>query len=110
MYDHLNNNHKIFSSEQVAELENIRQQLNHIIESDIDIIENNQFDKIETIESLKTRLLADLQESRKLQLKRIKKDSAGTKVSLLYLNMLHETQNLTLHLHNLVKANRDMMK
>lgn len=109
MYNHLNNNHKVFSKEQWQELENIRKQLHQLISKNIDIIKDNGYEKIEESEAMKMQLLSDLQESRKLQLKRIKKESAGTKVSLLYLNMLHETQNLTLHLHNLVKANRDMM-
>ncbi|MGV8828646.1 MAG: inorganic phosphate transporter [Breznakibacter sp.] len=109
MYDHLNNNHKVFSKEQWQELESIRKQLHHLISHNIEIIKSNGYDKIEESESMKRQLLSDLQESRKLQLKRIKKENAGTKVSLLYLNILHETQNLTLHLHNLVKANRDMM-
>ena len=109
MYDHLNNNHKVFSKEQWQELESIRKQLHHLISNNIEIIKHNGYDKIEESEAMKMQLLSDLQESRKLQLKRIKKENAGTKVSLLYLNILHETQNLTLHLHNLVKANRDMM-
>ncbi len=110
MYDHLNNNHKTFTNDQIVELEYIRRQLNQLIISNIEIIEKNQFERIDASEELKNKLMSTLQESRKYQLKRIKKESAGTKVSLLYLNMLHETQNLTLHLHNLVKANRDMMK
>ncbi len=109
MYDHLNNNHKVFSNEQWKELESIRKQLNHLINKNTEIIKHNNYEKIDESESMKMRLLSDLQESRKHQLKRIKQESAGTKVSLLYLNILHETQNLTLHLHNLVKANRDMM-
>lgn len=109
MHDHIDNGHKVFTPEQSAEISDISTKLQQLGTLATDIVKNNNFAKIEQSSILKNQLLQQLQQSRKLQLKRIKNENAGTKVSLLYLNILHETQNLILHLHSMVKAHKHMM-
>ena len=52
-------------------------------------------------------ILAELSKMRKAHLKRIKSDNTGTRISLLYLDILSETKNLVLFIMNLAKTSRD---
>jgi Na+/phosphate symporter len=47
---------------------------------------------------------------RKTQMKRLKHEEVGSKNSMLYLGLLHETKNLLLHIVNLTKAQRDFVE
>jgi Na+/phosphate symporter len=75
----------------------------------IRIITQGDYAKLPALIEQQQAIFAKMRDNRKKQLKRIKNEKAGTKVSLLYLNALHETQNLLLHWVNLVKAQRDFV-
>lgn len=106
-FEHLDNNHKLFSDEQFQDLNNLQVKVKGIIAKSIKTIEQNKYDNIQQIIEDQSYILDQLKQLRKIQLKRIKKEKAGTKISMLYLGILHETQNMMLHLVNLVKAQRD---
>ncbi|HBG87261.1 MAG TPA: phosphate permease, partial [Marinilabiliaceae bacterium] len=106
-WDHLNNNHKPFSDEQFADFRSLQQRVKNIIDDSVEMIESGNFTEIERVLKAQSVILEQIRNLRKTQLKRIKKEKSGTKVSMLYLGVLHETQSMMLHLVNLVKANRD---
>jgi phosphate/sulfate permease len=106
-FEHLDNNHKLFSDEQFQDLNQLQVKVKAIIAKSIKTIEENKYDNISQITDDQAQILDQLKQLRKIQLKRIKKEKAGTKISMLYLGILHETQNMMLHLINLVKAQRD---
>ncbi|MBS2211061.1 inorganic phosphate transporter [Carboxylicivirga mesophila] len=108
-YDHLDNNHKVYSPEQFEELNGIRSDVQDFMAKSIKIITQGDYGQLEELIEEQQNIFAKMRDNRKKQLKRIKNEKAGTKVSLLYLNALHETQNLMLHLVNLVKAQRDFV-
>ncbi len=109
VYEHINNNHKGFSIAQKSELTKISQQINTLINLILEIIENESFERQDEALKLQASLLDLLDQSRKAQVKRIKNHEAGTKNSLLYLNILAETKNLTLFMVNLLKSHRDFV-
>ncbi len=106
-WEHLDNNHKTFSDEQFQDLNLLQVKVKSIIKKSVNFIENNNLDKLDVIFEDQVKILDQLRTLRKVQLKRIKKEKAGTKISMLYLGILHETQNMMLHLINLIKAQRD---
>jgi phosphate/sulfate permease len=108
-YEHVDNNHKIFTKEQFEDLHKVRTELTSIIEESVQMIDTSDFSDLDRLLSNAGHLVDELRRYRKEQLKRIKKEKANTKSSLLYLNILHETQNLLLHLVNLLKAQRDFV-
>ncbi|MBR8534663.1 inorganic phosphate transporter [Carboxylicivirga sediminis] len=108
-YDHLDNNHKVYSPEQFEELNSVRSDVQDFMAKSIKIITQGDYGQLEELIEEQQSIFAKMRDNRKKQLKRIKNEKAGTKVSLLYLNALHETQNLMLHLVNLVKAQRDFV-
>jgi Na+/phosphate symporter len=106
-WEHLDNNHKTFSEEQFHDLNLLQVKVKRIINKSVKFIESNDLEKLDTIFEDQVKILDQLRTMRKVQLKRIKKEKAGTKISMLYLGILHETQNMMLHLINLIKAQRD---
>jgi phosphate/sulfate permease len=108
-FEHVNNNHKIFVVEQFDDLKSLRVEVQELIAEAVRIITNGNYSTLDNHLHHKQQLLEHIRLLRKKQLRRIKKDKAGTRVSLLYLNVLHETQNMLLHLGNLLKAQRDFV-
>ena len=106
-WEHLDNNHKTFSEEQFNDLNLLQIKVKSIINKSVLFIENNNLGKLDSIFEDQVKILEQLRTMRKVQLKRIKKEKMGTKISMLYLGILHETQNMMLHLINLIKAQRD---
>jgi len=108
-YNHLDNNHKIFKPEQFEDLNKLKVAIKAFIDQTVSMIKEGNYDKLDSLMVEQTSILETIRGYRKAQLKRIKNEKAGTKVSLLYLNIMHETQNLLLHLINLTKAQRDFV-
>ncbi len=109
VYNHLDNTHKNFSQQQFDELNKIKVEVQSVIAKAVEIITQGSFGEISNLMASQQELIEKLKTGRKKQLKRIKNDKVGTKNSLLYLNILHETQNLLLHLVNIVKSQRDFV-
>lgn len=108
-FEHIDNNHKVFTPEQFKELNVIKNEITSIFEDSVKMIDTSGFNSLDELLAKVQNLIKHLRNYRKEQLKRIKNEKASTKGSLLYLNILHETQNMLLHLINLLKAQRDFV-
>jgi phosphate/sulfate permease len=108
-FEHVNNNHKGLSIAQKSELTKINQHIAKLINLILEIIQKGSFARQDEAFKLQVTLLDLLDLSRKAQVKRIKNHEAGTKNSLLYLNILAETKNLALFMVNLLKSHRDFV-
>ncbi|PZX20090.1 phosphate/sulfate permease [Breznakibacter xylanolyticus] len=109
-FEHLDNNHKVFMPEQFEDLNELKANISDFFEQTMAMIGQNNFKELDNLQHLQGQLMEHMRLLRKKQLKRIKKEKAGTRMSLLYLNILHETQNMLLHVGNLLKAQRDFVK
>ena len=108
-YLHVNNNHKGLLNVQKNELNRITQDISKLIAGIIQVIEKENYSRQEEMLRLQAGILNLIDLARKAQIKRIKDNEAGTKNSLLYLNILAETKNLALFMVNLLKSQRDFV-
>lgn len=109
-YDHVANQHRGLTKEQIDELKEIKKEMTLLFTNTMHIIENYTFEEIkELVLDQQQKVLQTIDESRKAQIKRIKKKISGTKNSILYLQLLNEMKNFTLHTGNLLKAQRDFI-
>ena len=83
--------------------------MNAIVNQMQEIISSKDFSKMDAIIDDQQDILSLTDQYRKSQLKRLKSEVVGTRNSLLYIGLLHETRNLLLHLVNLIKAHRDFV-
>ncbi|MGQ1889722.1 inorganic phosphate transporter [Thermophagus sp. OGC60D27] len=108
-FEHLNNNHKVFSEEQFEEINILEGKVRSLLTKSNNMIEQSDFNLLQDLIDEQIKIIEVIKGMRKKQLKRIKKEKSGTKISMLYLSILHETQNMLLHLVNLLKAQRDFV-
>ncbi len=109
LFNHLDNNHSVFDAEQFKDLSTLKTDLNEIDMKAINIINNDNYSELDELTKTIQNQIDILKGLRKKQLKRIKKEKSGTRNSMLYLNILHETQNMILHVNNLLKSQRDLV-
>ncbi len=107
VYDHVDNNHAPLHKTQSDDLISFLKIFTSLYKNVIQIITSAKFRETEKIITEAQEVLAELAKMRKTHLKRIKSDSIGTRVSMLYLDILSETKNLVLHTINLLKSSRD---
>jgi len=108
-YNHINNNHKGLLASQRNETAKISAEITKLINLNIEIINQQSFQRQEEALKIQANLLELIDQARKNQVKRIKTSETGTKNSLLYLNLLSETKNLVLFIGNLLKSHRDFV-
>lgn len=107
--DHVDNNHKVMIPAQAEELENIKKYLADFIANVMDIISSKDFERNDLVFNQQQNILNYIDKSRKNQIKRIKRNETGTRNSMLFLNIVQETKNLTLYIGNLLKSYRDFV-
>lgn len=105
--EHVENDFNKLSDEQLSELKQTSEKLKGFYNLIFDTINNKSYDKVKEIIKLREKLISEIEQFRKQQIKRLKHGESSTKASMLYLGLLHETKNLLLHSVNLVKAQRD---
>ncbi|MBN2668353.1 MAG: inorganic phosphate transporter [Bacteroidales bacterium] len=109
-YEYFDNNHRPFTSVQRDELKKVSALLSDFNAFVLQIIETNQFEKLTEVFKKRDELIDTIEKFRRAQMIRLKQDVVGSKNSMLYLGLLHETKNLLLHTVNLAKAQRDFVK
>jgi Na+/phosphate symporter len=107
--EHVDNNHKGLLPEQVNELDKIQGGINKLLKMINKSISEQDFSKLEEVLKQQQHILEVIDTTRKNQIKRIKANEAGTKNSLLYLNILSESKNLVLYAVNALKSHRDFV-
>jgi len=106
-FRHVDNNHQPLSPDQQDDLTNLSSELSEYLNFLVAILKSNNFDNIKPSFNKQAKLIDSIETVRKKQVKRIKKGETGTKVTLLYLDLLTETKNLVLQAGNILKAYRD---
>lgn len=109
LFEHIDNHHKPFTSEQSKELRKLVADLDEFYNQALHIVNNNKFEEIDALIGKRDQIIHFLQRSEKAQIKRIKDKTVNTRNSMLYFNVNSETKNLLLHSINMVKAHRDFV-
>ena len=109
-YEHIANQHKSLNKNQIQELMNLNKEITLLFTNAMHIIENNSFEKMgDLVIQQQQETLNYIAQCRKSQIKRVKKKKTSTKNSILFLQLLNEMKNFTLHTVNLLKSQRDFI-
>lgn len=109
-YEHIDNNHKGMSEEQVKDLLRINTEVSEIYTRIIVMLRNNKFEDTNLVLEMRDSLFMTIDEAIKNQLRRIKTKSSSTKASMLYLTILNETKTMVLQSRNLLKSQRSFIE
>lgn len=108
-YDHINNNHKGLHPMQVQELGAISEKMKNLFDHIANIVNEQDFDKIDEVVADQQQLIELINKARKAQIKRIKNEETKTRNSMLYFGIIHESKSIALHSVNILKAYRDFV-
>ena len=109
-YEYFDNEHTPFIDEQINDLKRLNTEIVQFYTYILDVIENNKFKNGENLLKKQQAIVSLIEDLRKIQMKRLKHEEVGTKNSMLFLGLLHESKNLLLHTVNLMKAQRDFIQ
>lgn len=103
-YDHLNNNHRGFTGEQIKDLKQINDQVNHIFSVINEMLSRRDFSQLDSIMDMRDALFDTIAACIKSQIKRLKEADSSTRAGALYFNLLNETKTMVLQARNVIKA------
>lgn len=106
---HVDNNHKGLLPEQMDELNTLNTEIIGFYEDIFMAIKEQRFTEIDEIITNQLKIVKLIESLNKKQIKRIKNHEAGTKNSLMYLDLLGETKNILFYTINLLKSQRDFI-
>ena len=105
-YEHIDNNHRGMSEEQVEDLTAINNSVSELYTRINDMLQANDFAQIDLVLAMRDELFDLLAQAIKNQLRRIQNNSTSTKASMLYLTILNETKTMVLQSRNLLKSQK----
>lgn len=109
-FEHIDNNHKGMSEEQVKDLLAINDKVSGIYASINAMLNDNDYSDTNVVLEMRDDLFVMIDDAVKSQLRRIQNKATSTKASMLYLTILNETKNMVLQSRNLLKSQRSFME
>ncbi len=107
--EHVDNNHKPLLKEQIDELRELHEIHSRLLNEIIKSLETCDFSSQEEILEISQSYLDAIVRINKKQFKRLKNAKAGTKNSMLFLNLISESKQMILQAVNLYKSHRDFI-
>ena len=104
--EHVDNNFKPLSERAVNEFLPIRDELTKLMNEAKEILENGNFEKSDEILRKGDDLKNKISQIRKAQMNRIQEEDINVKTSLVYLNILQESQELVSIWRHLLRAGK----
>ena len=109
IYSHINNHRPPLHQGQKSELTEFNQQATNFFNLALSLLKNQRDYEIDLVMGQHRNLLKRIKNLNKTQIKMIRREEIGTKISVVYLNTMSESKNLFLHTVNLVKSHRDFL-
>lgn len=103
-FDHIDNCHEGFSSDETRDLMAINDEVEMINRRINRMLREGDFAEIETVLVMRDGLFERISEAMIAELSRIDSSKTSTRASMLYLTILSETKNMVLQSRNLIKS------
>lgn len=104
-YDHINNNHRGLSAEQIQDLKLINDKVDEIFRQISEMLAKKDFCQLDDVMVKRDDLFDTIAEIIKNHIKRVRNDStSSSRASALFLNILSETKTMVLQARNMIKS------
>lgn len=103
-YEHIDNNHRGFTQDQIMDLKQINDEMDVIFEMVNEMLSKKDFTRLGEVMLLREKLFGTIAEKIKAQIKRLKTEEISTRASMLYMDILNETKTIVLQSRNLLKS------
>lgn len=108
--EHVDNNFSPLSEVQKGDFGKMTESIITYLKRSASMIEKNDYHRLDDVVAESVTLTSQLTALKKGELKRIQGQSGSTKVSMVYLNMVQEAQNVVSFTANLIKVSRKFQK
>ncbi len=108
--EHIDNNFNPLDNVQKAEFSIISEEITNFIKDVHTHIETNQYDDLPEFVMRANRIYNELAHLKREELKRIQNQNGSVKVSMIYLTMIQEAQNVTTYAINLMKVSKKFQR
>jgi phosphate/sulfate permease len=108
--EHIDNNFNPLDDEQKEELRTTTKNVTSFLDDAIHIIDTGNYEARKDLYINNKDLVNQFNHMKRRQLKRIQVNQASTKVSMVYINIVQETQNIVAYTINLLKVNRKLQE
>ncbi|MEZ5105678.1 MAG: inorganic phosphate transporter [Draconibacterium sp.] len=109
MAEHVENNHKPFTSDQRTELTELVGLMDSFFNYALHILKEAKFEKLDSLIAEREKIFLFLSKIEKNQIKRIKNKDVNTRNSQLFFKINSEVRNLLLYTVNVLKSERDFI-
>ena len=110
IYNHVDNNHPPLPKDQEKELLQFSEKMSEFFNYSLNILKNNKFENIPELIKLRNEVVNQTVILKKNQIQYLKNEGKGTKVSLIFLEIMTESKNLVLFVTNLVQAQKEFVE
>ncbi len=110
LFVHVDNNHPPLSADQTDELLKFNEKMSEYFNYALTILKKNSFEHLNEIKKIRDELIEMTNNLRKKQVKSLKKAGKGTKVTMVYLDILTESKNLLLFVTNVLEAHQEFIE
>ncbi len=109
LFNHVDNNHPPLNATQTEELLKFNDKMSEYFNFALTILKKNSFEHLDEFKKMRNDLVDLTHELRKKQVKSLKKAGKGTKVTLIYLDILSESKNMLLFVTNVLEAHQEFI-
>lgn len=109
-FEHVDNNHPPLPKDQAEELLEFNEKMSRFFNYSINILKNNKYENLPELVRLKNEVITRTVVLKKNQIQYLKKEGKGTKVSLVFLEIMTESKNLALFVTNVIEAQREFVE
>jgi phosphate/sulfate permease len=110
VFKHVDNNHAPLKNRQIKNLASFQKAIGKFLKQSIKIITENSYKDISKVVSQSEKLADKAVRLRKDQLNIFKSDNIGTRIGLLYLDLLAESKNLMSYTISLLKTSKEFTR
>ncbi len=104
IYDHINNNHRTLSENQLNEFNQIFASVSEYFYFAGEILKNKNFEQLERLRFMEDEIIVKLSEFANNQIERIKTSGESPRTSMLYLNSLSDLENVITYVGRMVNT------
>ncbi|HYW97170.1 MAG TPA: inorganic phosphate transporter [Bacteroidales bacterium] len=109
LFNHVDNNHPPLDKTQTEELLKFNEKMSEYFNYALTILKKNSFEHLDEFKKMRDELMEMTNDLRKKQVKTLKKAGKGTKVTLVYLDILSESKNMLLFVTNVMEAHQEFL-
>lgn len=110
IFTHVDNHHLPLLDEQVSELKTLEIKIESYLKTVIQSIQNEDYSNFEKIHAEQDQILAEIHQTRKNQITRVKDENISPRNSILYFEILAESKNLIKSVRSLLRMKREFFE